>query len=119
MGRHRNDLLLALAVLALAAAVWLFTRPRDSGAWAVVTVDGVETGRYALDEDRTVTIGAADYNVLEISGGRAAIVEANCADHTCVRTGWISREGETIVCLPHHLLVRIEGAGGGWDAVAR
>src|SRR5699024_7343954 len=49
MGRHRNDLLLALAVLALAAAVWLFTHPGDSGAWAVVTVDGAELGRYALD----------------------------------------------------------------------
>ena len=118
MGRHRNDLLLALAVLALAAAVWLFTHPGDSGAWAVVTVDGAELGRYALDEDRTVTIGAADYNVLEISGGRAAVVEANCADHTCVRAGWISREGETIVCLPHRLVVRIQGASSGLDIVA-
>ena len=119
MGRHRNDLLLALAVLALAAAVWLFTHPGDSGAWAVVTVDGAELGRYALDEDRTVTIGEEDYNILEIADGRAAVTEANCGDHTCVRTGWISREGETIVCLPHRLVVRIEGASGSLDAVAR
>lgn len=119
MRKHRNDLMLAAAVLLAAAAVWLLTRPGATGAWVVVTVDGVETGRYALAEDRTVTIGEADYNVLEISGGQAAVTEANCGDHTCVRTGWISREGETIVCLPHHLVVRIEGAGGGWDAVAR
>ena len=120
MRGHRNDLLLAAAVLALAAAVWLFfSRPGGDGAWAVVTVDGAEVGRYALDEDRTVTIGETDYNVLEISGGRAAVVEASCADHTCVRTGWISREGETIVCLPHRLVVRIQGASGELDAVAR
>ena len=112
-------LLLAAAVLLLAAAVWFFSRPGGSGAWVVVTVDGQETGRYALDQDRTVTIGEADYNILEISGGQAAVVEASCADHTCVRTGWISREGETIVCLPHRLVVRIQGASGELDAVAR
>ena len=118
MGRHRNDLLLALAVLALAAAARAVTRRGGSGGGAGGTGDGEETGRYALDEDRTVTIGAADYNVLEISGGRAAVVEANCADHTCVRAGWISREGETIVCLPHRLVVRIQGASSGLDTVA-
>ena len=117
--QHRNDLLLVAAVLLLAAAVWFFSRPGGSGAWVVVTVDGQETGRYALDQDRTVTIGEADYNVLEISGGQAAVVEANCGDHTCVRTGWISREGETIVCLPHRLVIRIQGASGELDAVAR
>ena len=119
MKRYRYDLLLAAVVLLAAAAVWFFTRPGGSGAWAVVTVDGQEVGRYALDEDRTVTIGAEDYNVLEISGGQAAVIEANCGDHTCVRTGWISREGETIVCLPHRLVVRIEGGAAGPDAVVR
>ena len=87
MRGHRNDLLLAAAVLALAAAVWLFfSRPGGDGAWAVVTVDGAEVGRYALDEDRTVTIGEEDYNVLEISGGRAAVVEAT-------EDGWFSQLG--------------------------
>ena len=70
---------------------------------------GRQAGRYPLAEDRRVTIGAADYNVLEIKDGAAAVAEANCGDHTCVRTGRISREGETIVCLPHRLVVRIEG----------
>lgn len=75
----------------------------------MVTSDGQETARYALSEDRTVRLGAESYNILQISNGAAAIVEANCGDHTCVRTGTVSREGETIVCLPHHLIVRIEG----------
>ena len=49
MRGHRNDLLLAAAVLALAAVVWLFfSRPGGDGAWAVVTVDGAEVGRVAL-----------------------------------------------------------------------
>ena len=85
-------------------------RPGGQGAWAVVTADGEVTARYSLGEDRTVRLGSGEgYNVLQISGGAAAVVEANCGDHTCIRTGQISREGEAIVCLPHRLVVRIEG----------
>lgn len=103
------DLLLVGGILLFAGIFYLLTRPGDSGAWAVVTSGGQELARYDLSEDRTVTLGDKDYNILQISGGAAAIIEANCGDHTCVRTGAVSREGEMIVCLPHHLVIEIEG----------
>lgn len=115
----KADYLLAGAVLLAAAILYLFLRPGGTGAWAVVTADGKEQGRYPLSQDVTVTIGGEDYNVLQISGGRAAVIEANCGDQTCVRTGSVSREGETIVCLPHRLAVRVEGGGAApLDALA-
>jgi len=120
MKKLRWDLALAGAVLLAAAALYLLFQPGKQGAWAVVTVDGEELGRYALSEDRTLAIGEEAYNILEISGGTAAVVEANCGDHTCVRTGAISREGETIVCLPHKMVIRVVGgAAGDFDAMAR
>ena len=101
-----NDLLLAAGILLAALALWLFLRPGDQGGWVVVAVDGQEQGRYPLWEDRAVTVGnEVAYNVLEIANGQAAVREANCGDHTCVRTGAVSREGEVIVCLPHRLTV--------------
>ena len=116
--KHRGDLLLAGSILLLAGVLLFLFRPGGQGAWAVVTADGAEIARYPLDEDRTVRLGDdTDYNILQIAGGAAAVVEADCGDHTCVRTGAVSREGETIVCLPHRLTVRIEGGGAsGFDA---
>ena len=117
--KKRNDLLLIGVLLLAAALAWLLLRPGGTGAWAVVTVDGKETARYPLDGERTVTIGGDAYNILRIAGGEAAVIEANCGDHTCVRTGAVSREGETIVCLPHRLVIRIEGGeSAGFDASA-
>ncbi|MFD1318192.1 NusG domain II-containing protein [Loigolactobacillus zhaoyuanensis] len=49
-----------------------------------------------------------DYNVVEIKNDRIAIVDANCRDQVCVRRGWISKPGQTIVCLPHKLLIEIK-----------
>lgn len=113
------DILLASGILLLAGIIFFVSRPGGAGAWAVVTADGAEIGRYALDQDCQVTIGGEHWNVLQISRGTAAIIEANCGDFTCVRTGKISREGETIVCLPHHLMVRITGGEkADFDAAA-
>ncbi len=120
MGRIRNDLLLVLVLLAAAGIGWLALRPAGGGAQAVVTVDGGEIARYSLLEDREVRLEAGEgYNILTISGGRAAVTEADCGDHTCVGAGWIGRQGEAVICLPHRLVVYIEGGGApALDAAA-
>ena len=118
--KRSYDLLLICGILLIAGVLYFLFRPGDTGAWAVVTIDGEETARYSLSQDNTVTFGGVDYNILQISDGTAAVIDANCGDHTCVNTGAISREGETIVCLPHHLTVQIEGGGtADVDAVVR
>ena len=108
--KQLGDLVLAGSILLAAGVLFLLFRPGGQGAWAVVTIDGKETARYSLGEDRTVRLGDGDgYNILQISGGAAAVAEADCGDHTCVSTGWIDRRGEAIICLPHRLVVRVEG----------
>ena len=120
MKKMRWDMALIGCVLLLSALLYLVVRPGGEGAWAVVTVEGNEIARYDLGEERTVTLGDEDYNVLHIGGGFAAVTEANCGDHTCVRTGQISRAGETIICLPHKLVVEIVGGDApGFDAVTK
>ena len=67
-------------------------------------------------EDRIFTIAYNDsYNIIEISGGKIRVSEADCKDNTCVKTGWLE-SGAPIVCLPNHLVIRF--TGGGLDAVA-
>ena len=107
--RWKRDFLFIAVILLGAAVLWWLLRPSGEGAYVLVTVGGEEAGRYPLWEDRTVTIGDRDYNILRIENGSAAIVEANCGDHTCVRTGRISRAGECIICLPHRLEIRVVG----------
>lgn len=115
----KSDFLLAGALLLAAGVLYLLLAPRGPGAWVVVSRDGAEWGRYPLDRDATAAIGGEERNVLQISGGRAFVAEANCGDQTCVRSGAISREGEVIVCLPHRVVIRVEGGGSrGLDALA-
>lgn len=55
-------------------------------------------------------------NIVKIHAGKVSIVESNCKDQICVKTGEISRVGETIVCLPHQFSIEIYSNGTNPDS---
>ena len=115
----QGDIVLIVGCL-LAALVccglWLLLRQK--GGAVIVEQNGRETARYALSEDRTVRIeGQGGYNVLVIENGEAWLSEADCPNLLCVKTGKIRYAGQSIVCLPHKLAVRIVGGASALDAV--
>ena len=104
-----------LAALVL-GGLWLLLR--HNGAAVIVEQNGRETARYALIEDRIVRIeGEMGYNLLVIESGEAWLSEADCPNLLCVKTGKIRYAGQSIVCLPHRLAVRITGGASNLDAV--
>ena len=120
--KHKNDALLILAVLLLAAGIWLYARlTRRDGGSVTVTVDGEAVAAFPLGEDRVWTwTGDAGSNTLIIEGGAARMETADCPDKLCVHQGVVRYTGESIVCLPHKLVVTVtDGAESGVDAVAR
>ena len=52
------------------------------------------------------------YNTITFEPKRVAITKANCSDQVCVRRGWIHKPGQTIVCLPHKVLIEIKSDSG-------
>ena len=110
---HKNDILLATGILLLAAICFLiFSFSMKEGKYALVTVDGEQVYKHSLNEDdETVILGAnsssGEQNVLAIKDGKAFVKSANCPDKICVSHRKISKTGETIVCLPHKVVVSV------------
>ena len=50
-------------------------------------------------------------NTIEISDGEIRVKSATCSDQVCVRTDFIHRTGQTVVCLPHQLVIEIQNIG--------
>ncbi len=110
--KTRNDLILGLAVIILAAGIWLATELlKKDGSFAVVTVNGAETAKYSLAEDAEIRLESENggYNILVIKNGKADIIEASCPDHVCVDQRAISKTGEAITCLPNKTVITIDG----------
>ena len=104
------DIILICILLVLALSVFLVVElTRREGAYVVVSIDGGEVCRYSLSEDGEFTLNGGT-NTLVISGGKAYISEADCPDGLCISQGKISRTGQTVVCLPNRVMLRIVGA---------
>lgn len=75
-----------------------------------VFVDGKLQYRYSLSENRTITVGGDknEYNLILIHDGQVKVTDADCPDKLCVKQRNISRNGESIICLPHRMVVQIE-----------
>ena len=114
------DLVICAAVLLSALLLFLFfyVFPKDGGTLAVYT-DGAVT-EYSLAIDRTVTVEANGHTlVIEIKDGEAWVASSTCHDGTCRKKGSISSAGETVLCAPAGVLLRItDRDGGDYDASA-
>ena len=49
------------------------------------------------------------YNIIEVRDNKIAVIDADCPDKIDVKMGFIEKPGETLVCLPHRLIVEIKG----------
>ncbi len=108
--KRRNDIILAVVVISIAAiGLLLLNIFKTEGAFAVVKIDGIETERYPLSVNTEVVIETGDEgrNTLVIENNKAFMKDANCPDKICEGHSKISYKGETIVCLPHKVVIEI------------
>ena len=119
----RNDWILAAGVIVAAVLIFcvqLVTNLSFDEEQAVVfvTVKGGDFGSYRLSEDQTVDIDGK--NTLVIRDGTARMEEADCPDQICVHHREISRNGESIICLPNQVVVSVKSSEESeLDGVAR
>lgn len=112
-----RDIILIVAALSAGVVLLIVTGSRGkAGSYAVVMVRNNETARYSLSTDGIYTINGGT-NTIEIKDGKVRMTEAECPNHLCVRQGWISFSGQSIVCLPNELSVTITGADDAADFI--
>ena len=114
--KFKNDIIFIAAILAVisVAALAMFLFRREGNAVSV-EVNKRVVGTYSLAVDRVVDIptGEGESNRLIIRDGKAFMETATCPDGICVSHRPVSHVGESIVCLPHQVVVKVIGEGGG------
>lgn len=100
-----------LLIFCLGAAIMAGDK-HGAASTALVTLDGQEIYRINLDlvtnpYELRVETAQGGYNLIRVEEGRIRVVEASCPDKLDVKQGWISGASQSIVCLPHRLVIRI------------
>lgn len=119
----KKDFMLAGIILVIAfVSILAITLTKEEGGKVIVTVDGEVVQTLPLDEDIKITIGedTAEYNILEIVDGFVSMSDANCPDKLCVNHKSIHYNHESIVCLPHKVVIEIQdGTDDEIDIIAQ
>ena len=102
-------ILIALLLLIAAALLFSLNRFRTPGTYVDVMVDGASVKTFPLDEDAHYTLtGDAGSNTIVIKDSAVSVEAADCPDKMCVEHKTIQNVGETIICLPHNMVVDIK-----------
>lgn len=119
----KRDIMLIATLIIVCAAAFLIINfvVKKDGITAIVKVDGNIVYMLPLDKNASVTVEGyqGGSNTVVIENGTVYMKDADCPDKLCEKTGKISKNGETIVCLPHRVVVEIQGGEGNVDSLVR
>lgn len=115
-GIKAGDLILVALVVAASVVSLLLVLGAgagEMGTTAIVEVNGEEVKRIELGsglDTRTYEIdGFQGPSVIEVKGGKVRMKRSTCRDKLCIGMGWVDSCGESIVCLPNRVVIRIAG----------
>ena len=110
--KRKKDLIFIFSILIVAVFLLLIQRvygnAQGEADMVKITVNQKLCGTYDLNKNQTITIqNDSGINAIQIQNKKVWMEEADCPDGYCKEQGHISKNKQTIVCLPHKLVVEI------------
>ncbi|MBQ8784148.1 MAG: NusG domain II-containing protein [Clostridia bacterium] len=115
----RYDLLVLIAISALAIILLVPNLFASKSLTATITVDGEVIERVDLSSAtgfREIKLESDPAVKVRIENGRICVVEAECEDKLCVNCGWLESDGAMAVCLPAKVVVSVDGSKASDEA---
>lgn len=117
----KADIILAILIIIIGIASSFYVSFGNShkGSKATIYVDNKVYGTYSLLADREITIKENDHiNKITINKGDVSMKFSNCHSQDCVKQGHIHSPSQSIICLPHKIVIEIESDSSDLDAVS-
>jgi len=107
----RADVVLILALLVVSLAFFAFLRPSGDAMTAGVYFEGRPVHSLPLAQDGVFRWeDGKNFVEVTVENGSVSVTDASCPDRDCVRTGALSRAGQSAVCLPNRVSVVLSGS---------
>lgn len=108
--KNRDIVLVAVLLIIGIAGVLIVKYGLKPGSTADVYIDDKLVQTLDLNVDDVYTFQSdKGSNTVEVRDGAVSMKSADCPDKVCVRMGAKNRNGETITCLPHKLVIEVHG----------
>jgi hypothetical protein len=91
-------------------STFFFNIKRLPGEMCSVEVSGKNTNQLKLSENQIFSVtGPRGKTLIQIMDNKVRVTNSACREKICVRSGWINKTGQIIVCVPNRVVVKIDG----------
>ncbi|MBR1597490.1 MAG: NusG domain II-containing protein [Lachnospiraceae bacterium] len=107
----KGDLILIAVILSITGIAALLIMQQKRGDQVIIT-SGEAKETYSLNESRTIRVSceSGGYNTVVIRNGMVWVEEADCKNQICVNHKPVSKNHESIVCIPHKLFIDVKSS---------
>lgn len=120
----KGDLILVIAIIfsVVAGIIFLKFFYKDNGDKIAIIKQNNEiiksVNLNTVTKPQELKVLGKYSDIILIEKGRIRFEEANCPDKVCVKTGWLTQNGDMAVCLPNRTIIEIKGINNKIDGVA-
>lgn len=106
------DIIVILVLVLLATLLIVFHNISSNDTEKATIQTDSKTYVYNLSENKSFNIESNGITYLiEIKDGKIGVLDSSCPSGVCIHTGSISRNGESIICIPGKLIIKIVSGG--------
>lgn len=122
MKLNKKDILLITGILLIILlSFFIINQTSSSGNYVTIEQNGKIIEQLSLE--RNTTIDIRDYsgkiiNTLSIEDKKVGMAYADCPDQICVKHKKISKNNESIICLPNKVIITVVSNNHEIDGVA-
>ena len=114
------DFILLGAIIIILLPLTIALLNTSKGSKAIVKSDGRIIDTISLDKNGTYTYSNdKGYNIVEVTDGKVRVIEEDCPNKYCVNKGYIKRNNESVICLPHRFEVTVQSKDDDYDIIVQ
>ncbi|MGN1318166.1 MAG: NusG domain II-containing protein [Lachnospirales bacterium] len=116
---NKKDILIIFILIFLSLASYLYADNFifEKSKEAEILYNNKVIMTVKLDRDYTFSPDGFPDVVFKVEKGAIAFVESDCPDKICVHTGFINKTGQSAVCLPNKLVLKLKSDKKDVDAL--
>ena len=120
MFAKKKDIIIIVTVLLVSIGLWGVINffPKATADTAVIKYDGKVVKTVPLNIDTEFSLKEDPTVKFKVENGAISFIDATCPDKICEHTGFISKAGQSAVCLPKKTVLQLKGSGNEIDIVA-
>jgi len=97
--------IIGMAVAAAIASIALIFSFQRQGTYVIIKQNNKVLYNQSVNKNHIFDTGT---NTVVIKDGEVFVEKATCKNQVCVKSGKISKKGESIICLPNKVVVEIK-----------